>query len=297
MKLRAALTVALVVPSAIALTGPSGPTYAAAAVCQGQPATIEGAHGDIIGTEGNDVIVSTGAETDVKALGGNDLICVVGGGVQTGAGDDSVVSTAPAGTTTFVRLAAGSDTYVGGAGNSDVTIDEISSFHVAMGGGRGDITLLPTSTPGTGTVDFGSSTGFLFARGQKSARVDLAAQTAGVDGLLSVTTVGLHTATATACKVRMKGDNERNILNAFGRDIVVSGGGGRDKLTRIANDYGMNLKHCGRFRSVLRGDGGPDRLLGRYGDDVLIGGPGRDAADGSDGVDTCRTEIRRNCER
>jgi Ca2+-binding RTX toxin-like protein len=297
MKLRAALTVALVVPTTIALTGPAGPTYAAAAVCQGQSATIEGAHGDITGTEGNDVIVSTGAETDVKALGGNDLICVVGGGVETGAGDDSVVSTAPAGTTTFVRLTGGSDTYVGGAGSSDLTIDEISSFHVTMGGGLGTMDLLPTSTSGTGTVDFGSSVGFLFARGQKSARVDLAAQTAGVDGLLSVTTVGLHTATATACKVRMKGDNDRNVLNAFGRDIVVSGGGGRDKLTRIANYYGMNLKHCGRFRSVLRGDAGPDRLIGRYGDDVLIGGPGRDVAVGSDGVDTCRAEVRHDCER
>ena len=82
MKLRAALTIALVVPSAIALTGPVAPTYAAAAVCQGQPATIEGSTGTITGTEGNDVIVSTGADTDVQALGGNDLVCVVGGRVH-----------------------------------------------------------------------------------------------------------------------------------------------------------------------------------------------------------------------
>ena len=62
MKLRAALTAAIVVPSAIALTGPVAPTYAAAAVCQGQPATIEGSTGTITGTEGNDVIVSTGLD-------------------------------------------------------------------------------------------------------------------------------------------------------------------------------------------------------------------------------------------
>ena len=73
MKLRAALTVALVVPSALALSGPVAPTYAAAAVCQGQPATIEGSTGTITGTEGNDVIVSTGPDTEVQALGGNDL--------------------------------------------------------------------------------------------------------------------------------------------------------------------------------------------------------------------------------
>ena len=82
MKLRAALTAAIVVPSAIALTGPVAPAYAAAAVCQGQPATIEGSTGTITGTEGNDVIVSTGVDTVVRALGGNDLICVVGGEVQ-----------------------------------------------------------------------------------------------------------------------------------------------------------------------------------------------------------------------
>jgi hypothetical protein len=59
----------------------------------------------------------------------------------------------------------------------------------------------------------------------------------------------------------------------------------------------VDLSHCGRFRSVLRGDGGPDRLMGRYGNDVLIGGTGRDVAVGSDGVDTCRAEIKHDCER
>ena len=58
MKLRAALTAAIVVPSAIAITVPVAPAYAAAAVCQGQPATIEGSTGIITGTEGNDVIVA-----------------------------------------------------------------------------------------------------------------------------------------------------------------------------------------------------------------------------------------------
>ncbi len=297
MKLRAVVAATtLAAPFALALTGPAATSYAAT-MCQGQPATIEGAHGDIMGSEGDDVIVATGPEMIVHARGGNDLICVVGGGVFTGAGDDSVVSTEQADGFTVAHLVGGNDTYVGGAGDSDVIVDEISSFHVTMGAGFGTMTLLSTSTPGTGTVDFGTSISDLEVFGKKSARVDLDAQTAGVDGMLTVTTVGLHDATATGCKVRMKGDDERNVLNAFARNMVVTGGGGRDKLSHVQDTWGVDLSRCGHFKSVLRGDGGPDRLLGRYGDDVLIGGSGRDVAQGSDGVDTCRAEVERNCER
>ena len=86
--LAAALAAAPVLPTA--LTGPVAPAYAVAAVCQGQPATIEGSTGTITGTEGNDVIVAHRDGSGVRALGGNDLICVVGGDVYTGPGDDSV---------------------------------------------------------------------------------------------------------------------------------------------------------------------------------------------------------------
>jgi Ca2+-binding RTX toxin-like protein len=297
MKLRAALTVALVVPSAIALSGPTAPTYAAAAVCQGQPATIEGSTGTISGTEGNDVIVSTGPDTEVQAKGGNDLICVVGGSVYSGLGDDSVVSTAPVGIHTFAYLFGGTDTFVGGAGSSDVIVDELSSFHVTFSGTSGTMELYPTTIPGAGTVDFGTSAGYLYAFGLHEARVDLVAQTASVDGLLSVTTVGVHSATATGCKVRMKGDDEKNDLGAFGHNIVITGGGGRDKVARIGNGFDLDLPKCGAYKSVLRGQAGPDRLTGRRGDDVLIGGRGHDVAQGAGGVDTCRTEVRKNCER
>lgn len=296
MKLHAAMTAAIVVPFAIALTGPVGPAYAAA-VCQGQPATIEGSTGTITGTEGDDVIVSTGAGTEVRALGGNDLVCVVGGNVYTGAGNDSVVSTAATGTHTVAFLFGGTDSYVGGAGTSDVVVDEVTSFHVDMGGGFGSLELYPTSTPGTGTVDFGASSGFLYAFGHEQATVNVAAQTASIDGLLHVTTIGMRNATATGCKVRMKGDAENNYLSAYGHNIVVSGGGGRDELGRIGNGFDIELPECGRFKSLLRGQAGPDRLSGRLGDDVLIGGTGRDVANGAGGVDTCRAEVRKNCER
>jgi len=296
MKLGAALTAVLVVPSAVALTAVVGPAHAVA-VCQGQPATIEGSTGTITGTEGNDVIVSTGVDTVVMALGGNDLVCVVGGEVHTGAGDDSVVSTGPVGSTTVAFLFGGTDTYVGWAGISDVVVDEISSFHVTFRGSSGVMELYPTSTPGTGTVDFGASYGYLYAFGLHTSKVDMAAQTASIDDFLQVTTIGLRNATATGCKVRMKGNSANNVLDAYGHNIVSSGGGGRDSLGRVGNGFDLDLPQCGRYKSVFRGQAGPDRLFGRLGDDVLIGGTGHDVANGAGGVDTCRTEVRKNCER
>ena len=296
MKLRAALTAAIVVPSAFASTVPVAPAHAAAAVCQGQPATIEGSTGIITGTEGNDVIVGHGTDPDIRALGGNDLICTEGGDVSTGQGDDSVVSTAAAGAFTTVYLLGGNDSYVSGPGTSDVIADEMSSFHVVLGGG-GTLELFPTSTPGTGTVVFGTAGSYLYAFGEKQAKVDLSAQTASVDGLLFVTTKGLRNATATGCKVRMKGNDKRNDLDAYGHDVVVSGGDGRDLLRRVGNGFDLDLPKCGRYKSVFRGQAGPDRLSGRLGDDVLIGGSGHDVANGAGGVDTCRAEVRKNCER
>ena len=172
----------------------------------------------------------------------------------------------------------------------------MSSFHVVLGGG-GTVELFPTSTPGSGTVVFGTAGSYLYAFGEKQAKVDLSAQTASVDGLLFVTTKGLRNATATGCKVRMKGNDKKNDLDAYGHDVVVSGGDGRDLLRRVGNGFDLDLPKCGRYKSVFRGQAGPDRLSGRLGDDVLIGGSGHDVANGAGGVDTCRAEVRKNCER
>lgn len=296
MKLSAALTAFVLVPCATALVLPAGPA-SAATVCQGKPATIEGSSGILTGTEGDDVIVGHGTAVAVRALGGNDLICVDGNDVDAGPGDDSVVSNAPAGAFTSVTLVGGNDTYASRAGgSSDVIVDAISSFHVVLVGG-GSVQLDPTSTPGTGTVEFGTASSHLYAFGEKRAEVDLTAQTVSVDGVLEVTTSGLRNATATGCKVRMKGNDKNNDLDAFGHNIVVSGGAGRDLLRRVGNGFDLDLPKCGRYKSVFRGQDGPDRLLGRLGDDVLIGGPGRDVADGAGGVDTCSAEVRKHCER
>jgi Ca2+-binding RTX toxin-like protein len=296
MKLRAVFAAAtLAAPFALALTGSAAPSYAAT-MCQGKPATIEGRTGILTGTEGDDVIVAHRRVSGVDALGGNDLICVEFGYVSTGLGDDSVVSDAPSGYFTSVSLVGGNDTYVSRAGGrSEVTVDAISSFHAVLEGG-GTVWLNPTSTPGTGTIEYGTAYSFLYAFGEKQARVDLTAQTASVDGLLAITTSGLRYATATGCNVRMKGNDKNDVLFAFGQNLVVSGGDGRDLLLG-GKRRGLDQGTCGRYRSVFRGQGGPDHMTGQRGDDVLIGGPGRDVAEGGGGVDTCRAEVRKHCER
>jgi Ca2+-binding RTX toxin-like protein len=295
MKPGALLAVALVVPFATSLADPVPPA-SAAVLCQGHPATIEGSSGIITGTEGDDVIVGHGTGTDVRALGGNDIVCVGGGQVSTGPGDDSVVSTAPAGAFTYAVLTGGDDRYVGGAGTSEVVADDVSSIRVVLGG-PGTVRLDPTSTPGTGSVRFRSAASHLYALGEKEARVDLSAQTASVDGLLFITMSGLRYATATGCTVRMKGNDKDNDLDAYGRDVVVSGGAGRDLLRRVGNGFGLDLPRCGHHRSVFRGQAGADRMIGGPGGDVLLGGPGHDVADGAGGVDTCRAEVRKHCEK
>ena len=302
MNIRAALplTALLVTPFAVALAVPVTPAYAAAAVCQGQPATIEGAGTTVTGTDGNDVIVATHPYVNLNAMGGNDLICVGGGIVLTGAGDDSVVSTAPAKGFTEANLEGGNDSYVNlGKGASRVYAVGVTGLHVDLGPGGGDVWLLSTSTPGTGSVDFGPNEGRLFAMGASEAHVDLEHQKAGVDNLLNIKVANVYDATASGAVVRMTGNAWKNVLAASGCDVLIDGGEGRDVLSKVGGGLDRSSSDCPKrkFRSVLKGGLGPDRLSGRGTDDVLLGGPGRDVAQGKGGRDRCVAEVESNCER
>lgn len=279
------LALVLLVPGLLAPT----PASAAAAVCQGRPATIEAVGGPVAGTPGDDVIVTTGPDADIAAGAGDDLVCLAGGRVSTGPGDDSVVGTAAV---TEAYLTSGRDRYAGSGGH--VIVDEVDSLDVRLTA-PGTVELYPTTRPGTGTVDAGGGTLVVF--GTTSARVDLAAGTAAQDGLLSVALLGVSDVYATGGRVRVVGDDGANDLSAYGCNLVVSGGGGRDSVARVGNGYEIDLPRCRDYRSVLRGEGGPDRLSGRRGDDVLLGGPGRDVARGRGGVDRCRAEVSYTCER
>jgi Ca2+-binding RTX toxin-like protein len=299
MRLRAVAALAALLLSMVAVAAPVPASYAASS-CQGLPATIESSSGTVMGTEGNDVIVATGPSVAVYAQGGNDLVCVVGGKVSTGDGDDSVLSTAPARGFTEVTLDGGDDAYINArAGRSRVYVSEVTGVHVDLGPGGGDVWLDPTSTPGTGSVDFGPEEGHLFAFGESEAHVDLEHHRAGVDNLLNIRVDNVYDASARGIQVRMTGNAFKNDLAAYGCDVVIRGGDGRDILHKIGGGSDRGVLSCTKrhFRSLLKGGAGPDRLSGRASDDVLIGGTGHDVANGAGGVDTCRTEVRKNCER
>jgi len=90
--------------------------------CRGRAATI-GGHGTtglLVGTEGPDVIVAGGGSS-VQALGGDDVICLVGAGqgAFAGPGDDVVDTTAVA-SFSSVTLGLGADTFFGGPGDDQV---------------------------------------------------------------------------------------------------------------------------------------------------------------------------------
>jgi len=100
------------------------PATAAAPMCQGQPATVVGEPGAKVvkGTPGDDVIFARQA-FEVRALGGDDLICATirpknphqtTGKIRAGAGDDSVVVQTSADDYVWTELGPGADTFVGG---------------------------------------------------------------------------------------------------------------------------------------------------------------------------------------
>ena len=120
----AALPATLLLASALAPPGAS----AVGETCRGEAATIVSAPGALStdGTEGRDVIVSTGGS--VNGEGGDDLICVVGqpdgrdNFVNAGAGNDVVDASRGIGRTT-VHLGAGRDVFVDGSSIESVSGD------------------------------------------------------------------------------------------------------------------------------------------------------------------------------
>ena len=112
-------SVAAVTLAASALLMPVGHS-AVGETCRGRAATIVGEAADITGTEGPDVIVA-GRGSSVQALGGDDVICMVGSGqgAYAGPGDD-IVDTTAATSFTIVTLGLGADKFFGGPGDDQV---------------------------------------------------------------------------------------------------------------------------------------------------------------------------------
>jgi D-alanyl-D-alanine carboxypeptidase len=110
----------------------------------------------------------------------------------------------------------------------------------------------------------------------------------------AATVRGVEALTAGAALVRVDGSEAAETIVASGCQVLIAGGAGPDLLERHEGPLG----NCPSIRSRLVGGPGADTLIGSNRlDDVLLGGAGRDVADGQHGDDRCVAEVVRHCER
>ena len=134
----------------VAVLSPPQATSAAQATCHGQAATIVSAGAQVVGTQGDDVIVADAQR--VKALGGDDIVCVIGrfpsnedGGVDLGPGDDLLDDSGVTWGEYVVTLGPGADTLIGGSQvNESVAADNESATdpdidYIDTGGGEDSV--------------------------------------------------------------------------------------------------------------------------------------------------------------
>lgn len=101
--------------------------------------------------------------------------------------------------------------------------------------------------------------------------------------------------------VELAGTGRANSMTV-GRACLVGmvGRGGADRLVALPGEGCSDFEAGGADvsrRVVAFGDVGNDELLGRSTSDHLVGGAGRDTADGRAGHDRCFAEVRRRCEQ
>ncbi len=261
---------------------------APAVTCQGQPATIVAtADGQTItGTDGPDVMSSAGhLDVNVLAGGGDDLVCTDGGhhpnsfprnSVHGGPGDDTLVASSAAPSSSSVAILEGED------GDDVLKVD------------AGLATLFPG--PGDDTISVPQAT----ARGQSSGFVEFDEQLPGVTIDVPAGTIdgeGHDTFTGSL-----------GFAGTVGADVFEGGPGpdsfydfysgfdSPDPATDVVNGRGGD-DVLESFHARIDGGAGDDSLTGGRG--VLRGGPGSDhlhveaggRADGGAGADLIDTEI------
>ena len=299
-----------------------------ASLCNGRTPTQTGQPGQsVIGTAGDDVIVTKGAPR-VDSGAGNDSICVTGRGtvvVNAGPGDDFVGARAHKGKT-FVSLGFGDDTFLGGNGADRVWSQEASNQNspddqdrIETGGGHDYVISGSSTAPNTDVVSlgpgndalvtygFGAGATLLGGLGRNAFQplpgpdvsgdwgFDNVTGQATLDSVVRLTwksfqrfdLTGLH-----GSRTRFFGSRASELVVAGGTcRVVLRGRAGDDRLTVDAE--GCNSFPAGDARLV--GGPGDDILAGADGNDVLRGGSGHDEVDGGPGEDLCVAEEVISC--
>jgi Ca2+-binding RTX toxin-like protein len=279
-------------------------------MCGTRVATIVGTDNPeaLTGTVGDDVIVGKGGDDTIVGLAGNDALCGGDGNdtIDGGEGDDNVDGDDPAG------LLPGIDTIEGGPGgdfieggpgddviNGGDGFDNLSFFYAAQPGVTVDLKA-GTATGGAGADRI---SGFEAALG--SAWNDVMTGTdddlnifTGREGDDQVHAAGGLDLVLFSRPVRADLASGRSDTLVFGPGTEgadtfegVEGLAASDGSTLIG-DNGDNLL---LWASILIGRGGNDKLLGNEGTEIMDGGPGDDSLrggtgddvlDGGSGVDT-----------
>lgn len=282
---------------------------------------------EVLGTDGDDVIVTNGSER-IDANGGNDTICATGGGkpsIGGGAGDDVVDGTGQ--DTSVISLGGGDDTYYGGRWPDWVFTDE--RYPAADSAGPGNDTvhtfggrdLVTSGVDGYQDQDLvklgdgddyvkvrGTSTGMVFGangrdtinyRGPSSSRINMnlvsgSVYSEGTTMILRFSRIENAILSASGW-ARLSGGSTANKLVLQACQGRVDGRSGEDRLK-----VRSNVKFCTDLVGVkgvqLYGGRDDDTMIGSAWRDQLLGGEGSDVADGRQGRDLCRAEHRRNCE-
>ena len=253
-----------------------------AETCQGKPVTIVGGEG----TDGDDVIKASGT---VHAGAGDDTVCSEMGRIDGGPGVDSV------------------QVHFWSQGEGGVTVVDFEHFDMKtafnLGENRFEWTEMPSELGGTVDGYFyggraakvlDNPTAYIKAPQGKDVtlKVDLRRDTVSLGEGLSFTMTNFADVGATAHKVRFIGDPGRNFMFLAGCDVVARGGDGSDRMWMQKTKYGSS---CPGVRLV--GQAGNDKMIGTRRDDQLIGGEGRDVAEGRGGQDRCAAEKKYGCER
>lgn len=306
------------------------------AICFGQVATIVGPPGEmfVYGTNGPDVIVTNGAE-GVWAQSGDDLVCVTdprssGVAVYLGPGADRFLGS-PVRDSVYaddegpgevdrdvIHTGGGSDIVSSGSRKSGAGA---SQDWIELGDGHdsfqatGPVSLAATLSGGNGSDQLVEATrhprGVAVTidnrREELRSGGEVVLDWDGFERFIPDRNIqGPFTFRGSAVREKLGAPSFRvgnrwkvNVLMGGGRDWASIGGGG--KSSQVDGGPGADwLRHWDRLLSRggvrIYGRAGNDRLIGSSNDDTLIGGPGHDDADGRDGIDRCRAEIRTRCE-
>jgi Ca2+-binding RTX toxin-like protein len=193
-----------------------------------------------------------------------------------------------------------------GTEGPDVILASASATIAALGGddlictssggsidaGTGDDEVVITSFDISGAVDAGTGRDLLVVLPTTRVAVDLA-HGGVVMGGQTLDIAGFDDVTATADRVTVYGDAKSNRVLLTGCILKGFGGAGND-LMSLGSPRGT---HCSTRNQQLYGQGGNDRLTGNRLANLLVGGGGRDAANGKAGRDRCAAESEVKCER